>query len=127
MLFLDVMTTCNSASLSALLVIVKRVLTIIQILVPIILIVSCIISFTELVANPDQKGGTKKILNKFLAAVIIFFIPVLMNAVMGLLGESSEFSNCWNTAGNTYVPANGSVEEEDNAKPFIPSSKDYQK
>lgn len=99
-MILDVVETCSSNALSTILPIVKNIMLIIQIVVPIIFIIMSVIEFTRLSVNPEDKKGFRKILNKIIAAFIVFLIPVLINMVMGLVGESTEFSNCWNNASN---------------------------
>ncbi len=92
------MNNCDNITLSTILSIVKRIILLIQIIVPILLIIFASISFIKLVKNPEEKNGSKKIINQFLAAAIVFFIPVIVNAVMMILGESNDISNCWNSA-----------------------------
>ncbi len=127
-MFLQIASACSSPALAAFLSIAKRIILLIQIIVPILLLIWGSLGFISMMNNPDQKNGLKNILNKFLAAAIVFFIPVLVNAVMGLVGESTDFSSCWNSAsdrtgtGSTYVdPGNG------NRSTFIPNSSDYEK
>lgn len=86
---------CDDASLAGILSIVKNIMLLIQIIVPVILIISGIISFTQLMMNPDEKNGLKKIVNKFLSAAIVFIIPMIVNVVMGICGENYNFSSCW--------------------------------
>ena len=59
---------CQDVGLMAILYTVKKVLQLIQIIVPILLIVVTGINFTKLVMNPDDKKGLKKVLNSFIAA-----------------------------------------------------------
>lgn len=101
MYILDVMETCNNSALSTILPVVKTVMLLIQIVVPIALLVSFSISFTKLSINPEEKDGFRKLINKIIAAVIVFVLPLIMNAIMGIVGESTEFSNCWNNASDT--------------------------
>lgn len=91
---------CNDASLAGILSIVKNIMLLIQIIVPVILIISGIISFTQLMMNPDEKNGLKKLMNKFLAAATVFIIPMIINVVMGICGENYNFSSCWVNAGD---------------------------
>ena len=106
MFLLDVASTCDNVALLGVLVLVKRLLSIIQLIVPLLLIVWAAVGFVDMVRNPEQKNGVKKITNKFLAAAIVFFIPVIMNAFMGILGESTKFSECWNHVnGETKIAA----------------------
>lgn len=113
-MILDVMEMCNNSALSLVLPVVKRILLIIQLIVPILLIIMGIIQFTNMMMNPDEKKHMKSLINKVIAAIIVFMIPVLMNTVMGVIGESTEFSKCWTTAnenttntGHTYIETGG--------------------
>jgi len=98
MFILDVNSACHSAALAIMFRAFKRMITVIQIVVPILLIVSASIGIFQLVTDPERKNGVKSIINKFIAAAIVFFIPMLVNMVMGLVGESTNISSCWNTA-----------------------------
>ena len=98
MFILDVLSDCNSTELSLILPIIRRIINLIQLIVPVILILYATIQLAQAVINPDEKNNNKKIFNKILAAVIIFFIPVFIDMVMGLVGENTDFSSCWNSA-----------------------------
>ena len=97
-MILDVLATCNSPFLATLLFAVKKIMNFFQIVVPFVLLVSTVFSFVNLMQNPDEKNGVKKIFNKLIAAVIIFFIPVIVNVVMYLASDTTNFSSCWNAA-----------------------------
>ncbi len=122
-----VLENCNDVSLMNILVIVKNILTIIQIVVPILLLMFATIQFIQLVKNPEENNGIKKVIHKFLAAVIVFFIPMTVNVVMGMLGETTDISKCWNTAKSTgkasYIPS----DREKEKKKFIYNAEDYEK
>ena len=89
---------CSDYALMPILLFVKNILTIIQIVVPIILIIMASIRLIDMVKNPDKKDGLKKIRNTFFAAFIIFFIPLSINILFQVLGNNSTFSDCWNKA-----------------------------
>ena len=93
--------TCSSSILKVTLTALKRLLTIIQIMGPIVLIVALFFHITKLIANPDDKKTSKKIINSIIATVILFFIPFLVNFVMNLMGNNYNISACWN--GNFIV------------------------
>lgn len=113
MLILDIGSSCSNPILIPILSAVKKGITLIQIIVPLVLIISASISIFQLVTNPEKKGGSKTIVNKFVAAAIVFFVPFLVNMAMGLVGENTSISSCWNSAGSfsggssTYVDPNG--------------------
>ncbi len=89
---------CQDSSLMGILSIVKRILFFIQIIVPILLIIWGTISFVKMVHNPDEKNGIKKVVNQFLAAAVVFFVPLSVNVLMGIVGEDTGFSSCWMNA-----------------------------
>ena len=93
-LFLE--TTCQSPILQVAIKLTKNILILLQIIGPIILIGSLVYSFIQMTINPDDKKMPKKIINKFIAAIVLFFLPTIMNATMGLLGSTFIISDCWN-------------------------------
>ena len=111
----DVMATCNSTQLSLIIPVVKNILTLIQIMVPILLIIMSVIEFVKLSINPEDKKGLRKILNKVIAAFIIFLIPMLINMVMGLVGENTQFSTCWNNPATVVSPGESTYYDEDDS------------
>jgi len=116
-MILEITSTCNSAVLAGILSIVKRIMLIIQIAVPLLLIISAIIGLAQLMASPDDQKSPKKLLNKFIAAVIVFFIPVFVNLTINLVGEGSDFSSCWIHANDkvstgSYTPINNDSERK---------------
>ena len=98
-------------------VVVKRIINIICIIVPIILIFSLFKQFIDLMRNPDNKKGTKGLFNSAVAAMVIFFIPTIVSALLSIIGDSTtnnsvyEISSCWNSnqsisSNSTYIPNN---------------------
>ena len=104
-MLLSITGACGDVSLASLLSIVKRIMLIIQIVVPILLILSTVIGITKLMADPENKKNTKSIINKFIAAAIVFFIPVFINVTMSIVGASSNFSSCWTDAEELTSPS----------------------
>ena len=120
-------TSCNDAALAGILSSVRNIMLLIQIIVPIMLIVWGGLGFFQLMQNPEEKNGIKKIVNKFIAAFVIFMIPVLLNVVMGLAGNNTNFSSCWNNAGN--VSTNTSYQDpydKPSTTKINPDSSDYE-
>ena len=121
-MILDVMETCQSTSFYLILPIIKRGLLVIQIIVPILLILMATIQFLTMTTKPDDKKNYKSLLNKVIAALIVFFIPVFINTIMGLVGESTEFSKCWTAADETRtIKQNNYVDDDDERVPIINS------
>ena len=99
---------CNNIMINNFLYVAKNIMNLIMIFAPIMAIISFTIGFSRLLINPDEKKGINKIFNIGKDLIIIFFIPVLVNIVMYLLGENA-ISTCYRSAkapsvANKYVP-----------------------
>lgn len=101
MLFMD---NCNG--LGPVVSLLKSVLTIIQWGVPILLIVMGSIDLGKAVLASDDKeikGATSKLIKRAIAAVAVFFIPMIVNLIINLVAgaeadgaETGNFAKCWN-------------------------------
>jgi len=127
-MFLAITSACSDPALQAVLSVVKRVLSLIQIIGPILSVISLAIHITMLVKNPDDKKRLSKVKNSAIALVALFMVPVIVNAAFGLLDNSTTFSSCWNSSSNisfgggSYVSP---VEESEKSK-FYTNPGDYQ-
>ncbi len=122
--------TCSDPALAGVLTVVKRILLLIQIIAPILLIIAASVKLTHMVKNPDDKKKTKIIINSFIAALVIFLIPVIVNVLMLALGENTNISSCWNNAKDVIEYSEGYIEvDEDKNDPVkvIENSDDYEK
>ena len=92
----DITTCCGDYAIAKYLVIVQRVLDIIHFVVPMILILMATVGAFRLFLNPDdpQRKKWKSLINKFLAAVIVFFIPMFVNVLFKYTPQSFEMSGC---------------------------------
>lgn len=135
---------CTDYALAGILYIIQNIVTIIQIVVPIILLISVSIMLTQMIINPDEKKNKKKMFNSFVAAIIVFFIPMLVNMVIGMIDSNNNFLKCWkdaktvnfNIKDNHYIPLGGEVkkvindyeyEKGDDKKEDSSSSSSYRK
>lgn len=98
MYFLVATTDCSSPALAGVLVFVRNALNIICIAAPILLIIMGSVHLAKLLRNPDDKKGLNKIKNSFLAAIVVFFIPMFVNVLMQAMGSNTTISDCWNNA-----------------------------
>jgi len=120
--------TCSSPALGAAISAFKKMMTLIQIIVPILLIIGSSINIIRLVHDPEDKKRKKRVLNSLIAAILVFFIPMFVDAVMGLVGSNTTVSSCWNNAStpgssSSYVdPYN-----DNNRSSVIPNANDYEK
>ena len=123
-----VLNICDNTTLLSFFTIFKRILLLIQIFVPIILVVFASINIAKMVNNPDDKKGKKKILNQFIAAIIVFFVPLFVNVTMNLLGDNNDISSCWMKANDRMSTTNNyrkTSEKETNT--IVPNPDEYEK
>ena len=87
---------CGDFALSGVLYAVKNILNIIMIIAPILAIVCFSLALIKSVMNPDDKKNIPKLKNTGVALLVVFLIPVIVNAFMALLGSNTQLSSCWN-------------------------------
>lgn len=93
-------TCCTDPGMIVILSIMRNLLTIIQIAIPILLMIYASIEFAKLVRDPNMKDGLKRVKNKFLAAAIVFFIPMFIDVLLNMLPNSFSLTSCWESATN---------------------------
>jgi hypothetical protein len=89
---------CNDVALANILSIVQKIMLLFQIVVPIIAIIGLVKTFIKLTIDPENKKAKSWIKNWFLALLIFFMLPFIINVVMGWLDGNFSFANCWNYA-----------------------------
>lgn len=102
---LEITSSCSDPALGTVLYVVKNALNIIQLLGPIVSICAMIYHLIMLLKNPEDKKAISKIRNSIIALVVLFMVPVMVNAIMGVLDDSTVLSDCWN---NVTVTPGGS-------------------
>ena len=100
MLFLEISQEC--IDLKPVLSFMNSILSIIQWGVPILLIIMGSIDLGKAVLASDDKeikGATSKLIKRAIAAIAIFFIPMLVKLLVNMVGRSSTnqggFIECW--------------------------------
>lgn len=91
-------SSCADPDLSRILGIVQKIISLIQMIAPILLIFVAAHHLVQLVLNPDDKKKWPKLRNSFIAAMVIFFIPMIVDVLMGMLGTNFQVAACWNSA-----------------------------
>lgn len=97
---------CAESGVISIFRLVKTALNVVRLAVPIGLIVWTMIELFKNVLNPDDKDSKKKILNRAIAAIIVFLVPTIVNLVMNLVdvglgsgkGYDYNVSECWKRA-----------------------------
>ncbi len=126
MVLYNVSKTCSDPALSNVLAPIKNFVNIIQIIGPILALIGLIYLITKLITNPEDKKVPKQIRNCIIALLVLFFIPMLVNVVMNMLGESFTISSCWNSASKNNNNSSYIDNNKDKKKNVIPSG-EYEK
>lgn len=97
------MDVCSDLDFLRVIYFVKGSLIIVRAFVPIILIVMATIDIYKVVIKTNEKP-TKTILNRFIAAFFVFFVPTFINVVLNSLGQSDiGESVCWINANESNI------------------------
>lgn len=127
-----ILSLCDVEEVQQILEIVKMVVDFIKIIVPIILMVSAMITLMLDIkaGNEDALAKSKKLLiNKAIAAALIFFVPTLVDLVLNLAAGETEYKKCFNVS--SAAPTNET--SINNASTYLTSAessldrKDYNK
>ena len=82
------------------------ILQVIQYAAPIILIIWGSIDLVRAITAGKEEEIKKKqgiLIKRAIAAVILFFVPLLVSTLLGLIG-STEWKNCWKTNWKNGIP-----------------------
>ena len=107
-----ILYSCNDYAMLPLIKILKNILLVTQILAPILLITSISIIVLKSVTSDlkDEKKYRKNISNAFIACVIIFLIPTIVNVTLNAVGNgvssaNISIANCWAAVDNYNIKA----------------------
>ena len=99
MFILATADACSDYALANILSLTQLAFNIICIAVPIILIISLVITLIKVITDPDQKHFIRKIISQIAAAIIVFLLPTLVNLIMAWLPDGGmNISSCWQAA-----------------------------
>lgn len=119
MLFMETTVSSSCTTLAPIINFLKSILAIVQWGVPILLIIMGSIDLGKAVLASDDKeikGATSKLIKRAIAAVAVFFIPMIVNLLISMVADSGtkngDFISCWNDSGKT-----GTASGEEEKKP----------
>lgn len=99
---LNFLVACESTELLNVMNLVKKILRLVQIIVPIALILFGTFDMAKVVIAGDEKKmkeAQKPFIKRIISAVIVFLIPFIVNLVMNLVTTGNNaWKTCWNTA-----------------------------
>lgn len=101
----DIDSCCGDYGIATYIYVIKQAMGIIQFAVPILLIIMAAIQLFKMVTSPDDPQGKKMktLLNKFIAAVLVFFTPFIVDLAMQVLPNSFSIAGCWESATDIYT------------------------
>lgn len=118
--------SCSDVGILPMLKIIKNIFDLIQIIAPIVAIVSLGIILTKIVTSSDINDIgklKKKFKNALLALAIVFLIPSLVNLTMTIVGNKFVVSECWNSidkislnSKSVYIEKNDFVDKNKDGK-----------
>lgn len=99
-----ILSICSNPDILKVVYLIKIVVTCIQIAVPIMLIVLIMLDFTKGVKDAKAPGEILQTCKyRIIAAIVIFAIPLLVKIILNVMGNSTFFSACWNSANSTSI------------------------
>ena len=101
------MSQCSSPVLASILSALKKILTLIQIIVPIILIITFATKLIKMISHLEDKKTPANFKNTLIAVLLVFFIPTLINYIINMVDDSYDFEACLKS---TSDPENKKVE-----------------
>ena len=103
---------CESSGFLTVLHMVLIIVNILKIAVPLVLIGMLTMDIYPLIGNPGEVSKVvKKSKNRLIAAILIFFVPTIMQLILNALGDSTAISTCYDHATDT-----GYIEDRKNAE-----------
>lgn len=102
---------CQNPDILRIILLFKKILNLVTILLPIILIIFLIIDLAKMMISGEEKqqGKTMKtIINRIVFAVIIFFVPTIVNVVMTLVSNTGvevgeSYKTCFENATKSQI------------------------
>ena len=133
-----ILLQCNDPTLLPVISVIQNIFQIIQILGPILAIVSLMILFFRLMVTPQDPDDPKKdnwrikhsIKNAFIALILLFLIPTLVDLTMTVMGENFSVSSCWKAAKNYKASSSTEYKPRSNHKDktkVVDNKKQYDK
>ena len=89
-----ILSICDLPDVLKVMRIVNIVITIIKVVVPIMLIVSAMIDFARAVSDSELNKITKPMVNKVIAAILVFLIPTFVKVIANFAGNNGEYEAC---------------------------------
>ena len=96
---------CETPDILRVVYFIKIIINIIKIIIPIVLIIFVTIDCAKGVINEDKKFNDCLKVNssKIISAIFIFTIPTIVNIVLEIIDEKTEYESCWINANSNDI------------------------
>lgn len=101
-----ILTVCSNADLLSVMILVRKIIDLLQIIAPVGLIIFASIDIIKAVISNKQDviySKLHQIPRCILAAIIVFFVPVIIDLVMSVADNTFEYAACFENANEEYV------------------------
>lgn len=124
----NITSCCTSTELSYIMSIARNIYSLIQIIAPLLLMCAATYRLIRLMKNPEEKNGIKVIINSFLAAGIIFFIPMIVSAILNMVPNQGQLAACWESAGENkrLAIATSYISDSDDKRVKVIAEEEYE-
>ena len=95
------LSACSNPDILSTMKIINSVITVLKVLVPIIILITGIISFAKAVMADDDKaikGAAQLLIVKFFVGASIFFVPTLVGVFIDVAAPDSDYMICFKNA-----------------------------
>ncbi len=92
---------------------VGQIMTVFKIVIPVIIIIMGAVDLGKAVVSSDEKeikNATSSLLRRFIAGVVIFFIPTIVNVAFGILSGFDENENDYQVCSSCVANPGNCVE-----------------
>lgn len=115
---------CQNPDILRIILLLKKILNIVTIILPIALIIFLIIDLTKMIISGDnkQQGKTlKTIINRVIFAILIFFVPTIVNVTMTLISNAGinageNYKTCFENATKSQIEYFQARQDEEDKK-----------
>ena len=111
-----ILEACTDSKYLSSILLTKRFIELVGIIIPSILIISVAITLFKIVLSPDMKNNKKHLKNinsKTVGALVIFFIPTMVSALVEATGAPGlTSSTCWQNENTSTIETYKEAEKQ---------------
>ena len=116
---LSMLSICNNITIMRLIYFIRSIINLVLFVIPIILIVMIMIDLTKNVLSGEEKEikkNLKTIMNRIIYCLLLFFVPTIVDVVMGVVNDSGNFNIDYKTCFYVTLEDINNAEQDEKAK-----------